>query len=772
MGGDRIRQAAEVAAEALERPTEGRGAFVTQACRGDQALRSEVESLLGADAAAGSFLDRPAVRSPGEVGAVPEADLLVGAQIDGFRVVRRLAMGGMGAVYEAQQDNPRRRVALKVIRAGAASCDSARRFEHEAHVLARLQHPGIAQIFEAGSFDRGQGMQPFFAMELIEGLTLTAFAEVARLDTRRRLELFARICDAVHYAHQRGVIHRDLKPGNVLVGADGGPKILDFGVARVTAADVQATTLHTHPGELMGTVPYMSPEQVLGDADQIDIRSDVYALGVMLYELLSGELPHDLRGKAIPEAVRIIREEEITPLSSVNRIFRGDLETVAAKALDRDPERRYQSAAELAADVRRYLNDEPITARPASAMYQLRKFARRNKPLMASSAAILVVLLAGATVSMLFAIREARARRTAEERLDLVSAAEARSKAEAVRAGQVAAFLQSMLDRVRPESAMGADTTLLRLVLDDAASRVDTELAEYPDVEASIRTTIGVVYQALGVYTLAEPHLETALETRRHVLGGAHPDTLTSFNNMGSLLQAQGKLTEAEPYNREALEGRRRVLGDEHPDTLTSIYYMGSLLRDQGKLAEAEPYCREALEVRRRVLGDEHPDTLISIGSIASLLQAQGKFAEAEPSYREALEGHRRVLGDEHRDTLKAINNMGSLLRDQGRLAEAESYGREAVERARRVLPESHWLTGVFLFHYGRTLAQLERREEAEAALLEAHQLLSSALGAGHERTIKVIDSLVALYGAWGGTEQAAEWRAKLPKPQESLASN
>ncbi len=333
MPDQRSRQAAEIVAEALERPSNARIAFVQDACGVDEALRGEVESLLGADAAAGSFLDRPAVRTSGD-GALAEADPLVGARIDGFRVLRRLAVGGMGAVYEAQQENPRRRVALNVIRAGAASPESLRRFEHEAHVLARLQHPGIAQVFEAGSFDRGQGAQPFFAMELIDGQPLTAFAEADRLDTRKRLELFARICDAVHYAHQRGVIHRDLKPGNVLVGADGGPKILDFGVARVTDADVQATTLHTHSGELIGTVPYMSPEQVLGDADQIDTRSDVYALGVMLYELLSGRLPHDLRDKAIPEAARIIREDEIRPLSSVNRIFRGDLETVVAKALD------------------------------------------------------------------------------------------------------------------------------------------------------------------------------------------------------------------------------------------------------------------------------------------------------------------------------------------------------------------------------------------------------------------------------------------------------
>jgi serine/threonine protein kinase/formylglycine-generating enzyme required for sulfatase activity len=342
-------------------------------------------------------------------------------RIGDFRILRKLGEGGMGIVFEAEQGNPRRRVALKVVRATHLTPELHKRFEREAHVLGLLQHPGIAQIYQAGTADPGDGApQPYFAMELVQGPQLTLYAREQALTSRQRLELLARICDAVQHAHQKGVVHRDLKPGNILVVAEdassssttasphahsatrlddvahvGQPKILDFGLARITESDLPAATLQTEVGQILGTVQYMSPEQVTGDSARIDTRSDIYALGVIGYELLCGRLPHDLQGRGTLEALRMIREEVATPLSSVDRALRGDVETILAKALEKDPTQRYPTAADMAADIRRYLRDEPILARPPSALYQVRKFAARNKVLVGGVAAVFLALVAG-----------------------------------------------------------------------------------------------------------------------------------------------------------------------------------------------------------------------------------------------------------------------------------------------------------------------------------------------------------------------------------------
>lgn len=323
----------------------------------------------------------------------------LGQRIGSYTLIEEIGQGGMGVVYLAEQEHPRRKVALKLIQPGRTSASLLRRFEHEAEVLGRLQHPGIAQIYEAGTADTGHGPQPYFAMEFIEGRSLARYAEEQQLGTRARLELLARICDAVHHAHQKGIIHRDLKPGNILVTADGQPKVLDFGVARATDADLQTATLQTDIGQFIGTVPYMSPEQVSGDPAELDTRSDVYALGVIAYELLAGTPPYDLRQKMIHEAVRIIREETPAPLSSLNRVLRGDVETIVGKALEKEKERRYASANDLASDIRRYLADEPIVARPPSTVYQLRKFAKRNRVATVAAAAVFVTLISTTLIS-------------------------------------------------------------------------------------------------------------------------------------------------------------------------------------------------------------------------------------------------------------------------------------------------------------------------------------------------------------------------------------
>jgi hypothetical protein len=413
--------------------------FLAEACGGDEDLRREIESLLANDVSGDSRLDRPVWTDSGSAMTISQpaagaAGRTLPAYIGRYRILRLIGEGGMGTVYEAEQQQPRRIVALKVIRPGSMSPERLRRFEQESQALGRLQHPGIAQVFEAGTADPGFGPQPYFAMEFIRGETLRDYMQVHQPSSRQRLELMAKVADAVNHAHQRGLIHRDLKPGNILVDETGQPKVLDFGVARVTDSDTQATR-QTDLGELVGTLAYMSPEQVLADPMELDTRSDVYALGVNLYELLAGRLPYVI-SKKLHEAVKTIREEDPTRLSSVSRAYRGDIETIVAKALEKDKARRYASAADLAADIRRYLNHVPIAARPASTTYQVRKFVRRHKAFVFGLAAVFSVLLAGIVVSGHETVRAKRAEQDAVKERDRAlnaqrSASRERARAEA-----------------------------------------------------------------------------------------------------------------------------------------------------------------------------------------------------------------------------------------------------------------------------------------------------------------------------------------------------
>ncbi|MFZ0589259.1 MAG: serine/threonine-protein kinase, partial [Bryobacteraceae bacterium] len=457
---------------ALEREPAERSSWLRQVCGDDTVLFGEVESLL---AYADANLSNPAERlrmaklwdriagdrnadplAPSSAtGAGSRITSALPSTIGRYRILRLLGEGGMGVVYEAEQERPQRTVALKVIKSGLADPKLIRRFEQEALALGRLQHPGIAQVYEAGTAESGFGPQPYFAMEFIRGQPLLEYANAHQLNARERLELIAKICEAVHHAHQRGIIHRDLKPGNILVDETGQPKILDFGVARATDSDARVTR-QTDLGQLVGTLAYMSPEQVLADPLELDTRSDVYALGVILYELLAGRLPYKISPK-LHEAVQTIREEEPTSLSAISSAYRGDVETIVSKALEKDKTRRYASAAELAADIRRYLHDEPIMARPASATYQLKKFARRHKALVLGVASVFIVLIAGIVVST----REA-----------------ARANAEAATSREISDFLQNDLlaqasaaNQSRPNTKPDPDLKV-RTALDRAAARI------------------------------------------------------------------------------------------------------------------------------------------------------------------------------------------------------------------------------------------------------------------------------------------------------------
>jgi WD40 repeat protein len=465
---ERVRQ---LVVEASRLSDDARGAFLDEACGDDQALRAEVDSLLPHVEAGPGLLDGGVgtmdvgrLAEAAQAAAQREADAHAAdvaaslpERIGPFRIVRRLATGGMGTVYEAEQDSPSRRVALKTLRRELISPTLLRRFHRETEILGLLHHPGIAQVYEAGTTEGPEGPLPYFAMELVAGQPLVAWAEAHGLDERARLELFAQVCDAVHHAHGQGVVHRDLKPDNILVTDDGHPKVLDFGVARATDADIQTTTLVTEVGQVMGTLPYMSPEQVAGDPLAVDARSDVYALGVVLFELLAGRRPHDLGRRSMPEAARVIREEDATRLGSVATRYRGDVETIVGKALDKDPARRYGSAAELATDLRRYLSDQPIVAHPPSSFYLLRKFARRHRGLVGGVAAALVALAVGLVFAVRFGLEEAEQRRTAEL---AVYRATLGAVSTSLEAGSVVG-LQAMLDEV-PEELRGWEWHHLR----------------------------------------------------------------------------------------------------------------------------------------------------------------------------------------------------------------------------------------------------------------------------------------------------------------------
>ncbi len=421
LGPDRYATAKRVFLEASRMPRGERTRFVLTQCEGDDELHEHVRRLLAVDESGDEFLERPAL-------AVAGSGLAPGTRLGRYRVVRLLGEGGMGVVYEAEQDEPARHVALKIIRAGYLSERLRSRFRHEIRVLGQLRHPGIAQIYDAGTLEVGGERVPYFAMELIEGRLLLACAGALKLGVRERLELVAQVCDAVHHAHQKGVVHRDLKPANILVEETGSTdgdapsgrpplqvKVLDFGVARVTDADVRAVTIQTSAQQLVGTVPYMSPEQAAADPEGVDIRTDVYSIGVVAFELLAGRLPHPIQGRALHEAVRAIREDEPARLGSIDRALRGDVDTIVAKALEKDRERRYGSAAEMAADIRRFLRDEPIAARPPSALYHLRTYARRHKPLVAAAGIVLLAMVAATIVSAWQAGVALRAKALAEE---------------------------------------------------------------------------------------------------------------------------------------------------------------------------------------------------------------------------------------------------------------------------------------------------------------------------------------------------------------------
>jgi serine/threonine protein kinase len=766
---------------AVKLPPEQRAAFLDQACVSNHALRQEVESLLRAHEEAGSFLqshpDRPSMTADHE----PTAER-PGSLIGPYKLLQQLGEGGMGVVYMAEQVQPvRRRVALKIIKPGMDSRQVVARFEAERQALALMDHQNIARVLDAGTTDNGR---PYFVMELVHGVPVTKYCDENRLTPRQRLALFVPICQAVQHAHQKGIIHRDLKPSNILVTLYDGkpvPKVIDFGVAKAVEQRLTERTLFTQFGTVVGTLEYMAPEQAEKSALGVDTRSDVYALGVLLYELLTGTTPLErkrLRQAAYAELVRLIKEEEPprpslrlsssgaalatisqqrgTEPARLAKLLRGELDWIVMRALEKDRTRRYESANAFARDVERYLNDEAVEACPPSAGYRLRKFARKNKKAFATAAAFVVLLAAAALVSTVLAVRATRAEAEAvqargEEAARRQEAEEQRQRAEENerQAKAVLAFFQDkVLTAVQPEGregGLGKDVTLQKAVL-AASANLTGAFQSQPLVEASIRSVLAITCRRLGDYALAVQHSERALDLRRAQLGAEHPDTLASMFDLGQNYQTAGKLDRAVPLLDEALRLQKTKLGSEHIDTQRTMLALGQAYLTVGKLAQGLPLVEESFQRRNAILGPNHLRTLNALQSLARAYRLAGKPGLALPLAQDALERMKANLGPEDPYTVVAMSNLAETYLDTGKLDQAVTLAEETLNLRRTHHGPEHPRTldamGLLVRAYdaagkhpealrlGQELLALQRRElpADDPALAEALATLGRCL--------------------------------------------
>jgi non-specific serine/threonine protein kinase/serine/threonine-protein kinase len=676
-----------------------------------------------------------------------------------YRLLQKVGEGGMGEVWLAEQSEPiRRRVALKLIKAGMDTKQVVARFEAERQALALMDHPSIAKVFDAGETPRGL---PYFVMEYVQGEPISTYCDRQRLTTVERLQLFLAVCEGVQHAHQKGIIHRDLKPSNVLVtevGDKAVPKIIDFGVAKATAQRLTERTMFTELGAMIGTPEYMSPEQAELTGLDVDTRTDVYALGVILYELLTGALPFDskeLRQHGFSEIQRRIREVEPprpsarvstlgdrasesararrTEPAPLARHLKGDLDWITMKALEKDRTRRYGSPNELAADIGRHLDHQPVLAGPPSTTYRIGKFVRRHR-FGVAAATIVVVALIGFGVTM-----AVQARRIAKERN---------------RAERVSEFLVSLFTVSDPDEARGNALTA-REILDNGAARLDKELASEPEVQGQLFRTIGRVYRNLGLYPKAEPLLNRSVEIRRRLLGPDHPDTLQSMDSLAVFYKQAGRYDEAEKLQAETAAGRRRVLGADHLDTLDSMNELAVVYESQGRFPESEKLYNDVLTARRRVLSQDDPKLFESLDCVASANQNLGRYEEAEKLYVEEVTGRTRVQGSDHPSTLWAMNNLGNVYMQQKRYDKAEAIHLKTLELRRRVLGNDHPRTLASMGNLSQVYIAEGRNEEAEKLVHETLEIDRRVLGAEHRNTLDDMNTLARVSFALGRKDEA-----------------
>lgn len=723
----------------LEQPFAARPAFLAQQCAGDDALRGEVEALLASDERPSPFaavLDRTADALLGWHG-----DTLVGSTIGAFRLRSVLGGGGMGTVYAAEQLEPSRLVALKVLSLGLGGDAAARRFRHEAEVLARLRHPGIAQVYAVGVHRCGDVDLPWFAMELVAGARdLTAFADAKRLPVRARVELLLAACDAVHHGHLNGIVHRDLKPQNVLVDEDGRVKVIDFGIARSMAPD--GAPVRTEAGFVLGTLAYMSPEQIAGGA--VDLRADIYALGVVAFELLAGRRPYVFDGMAPWQAARIVETQDPPRLRQVERGIDGDLDVVIGKALRRDPAERYASVAALADDLRAWLDARPVAARPTSAFYQVRMFARRRRGLVAAIGTVLVVA-ASALVVLALQNEALRANEVTlgqqNEELRRKELALATQNEELVRserlASRVAKFARDFLAESDVMTERGADYTV-REALEQVVRAFDSEAFPDPVVEAELRDLAGETYRGLSLFAAAEPQLQRAAALRREALGPSHAATVRNELSLVLLYREQDRLDEAVQLVDELQARTAASLDADDPLRLTVLHNQALLWKAAGRFRDAEKLYREVAAARERVLGPDHDSTTATLQSLGTLLLGTNRAAEARDVLSDCLERATRG-GAGKTVTLQVADNLAEAWRDLGDLPRAAAMHRETMAACEQHLGPDHALTIGCGYHLLLVLHKQRDHVAMKALVDELLPRCERTFGAENRRTMDLL---------------------------------
>ncbi len=740
-------KAKELFQQAHEKPAGERKAFLDRVCGGGP-VRDRVARLLQMHGAMGDFLAEPATplaEGPGTV-------------LDRYKLLQQIGEGGFGVVYMADQTEPvRRKVALKIVKLGMDTKQVIGRFEAERQALALMDHPNIAKVLDAGTTATGR---PYFVMELVKGLPITKYCDHTHVDTGGRLELFQLVCHAVQHAHQKGVIHRDLKPSNILVTLHDGrpvPKVIDFVVAKATDHRLTEKTLFTELQQMIGTPEYMAPEQAELSGLDVDTRADIYSLGVLLYELLTGTKPFDLStlaAKGYGAILRTIREVDppkpstrvstmgdelqavahsrATKPSLLGRLMRGDLDWIVMKALEKDRTRRYETANGLAMDIGRYLCDEPVLATPPAVTYRVRKYVRRHR-FGVVAALLIVVALVGGLVATLLGWMQARA--------------------EARRAEAIQTFLLDMVAAADPNLDNGPNYTV-RQLLDDFDRRMESQLATQPDVEATVRTAMGRAFVNLGLYERANAHLDRALEIGGPALGPEHEVLADALRSKGCVLDERGDFHGAERFARDALEMRRRLHGPAHREVAMDMLSLAQVLEDRASHDEAEALLREALAIQRRILGDRHEDVARALTMLGHVRGQLGDYDGAFRLYEEARATY-AALGGEHRGIGEILTYICRIHTTRGDFAAAERAAREAVRVTRASVGDANPLAIEALRELGETLQREQRFDEAEAALGKALELSRAVYGDRHVRTARVLGQLGAAMNEKGRYDEA-----------------
>ena len=685
-------------------------------------------------------------------------------QIGPYRIIELLGQGGMGTVYLAEQTHPfRRRVAVKVIKLGMDSEQVIARFETERQALALMNHPNVARVLDAGTTQEGR---PYFVMEHVAGIPITEYCDKHTLSTRERLRLFLSVCDAVQHAHQKGIIHRDLKPSNVLVAVQDDeptPKVIDFGIAKAVEQRLTDKALFTEFGQLLGTPEYMSPEQAEMTTLDIDTRTDIYSLGVLLYELLVGVLPFEqkaLRQAAARDVPRIIGSEDpVTPstrLSSLGagvaavarnrrtdgaalrRQLRGDLDWITIRALEKDRTRRYATASQLADDIERYLSSQPVVAGPPTARYRIQKFVRRNRGAVSAATIVLVALIAGLAASSVLYLRAERERQRADTQMRI--------------AKRVSEFLTGLFEVSDPGEGLGREVTA-RELLDKGAASIQS-LKDQPVAQATLMDTMGHVYLTLGLYDQAAGLLEHAIRIRRERIGPESLEVAGSIYNLAEVHVERGNVQEGERLAREALRIRERLLPPDHPDVARAVSLVAVVMQEAQRLDDAERYYLRATDILRRAPGDNAVELAGVQNDLATLYQEKANYPRALALYKDSVRVRRARLGDAHPQTVQVIVNMAGTLQLAGRYTEAEPLYRESLATQRKVYGNEHPLVATTIGNLALVEHELHNDREAEQLFREAISIERKRYGDNH---LSVALSMSGLAKAVQGQQRLQE---------------